>query len=1165
MMPTAGERLILAACHELTGQGEGFVIDSEISNRSAVTVDFVRDCLRGLDSEQLVDLVPLEDGGLKASVTPKGRQELAKDWKNLEGQPPWADAPKQVKVVPKGLRPFDAEDKDFFLDLLPGPRRSEGLPESINFWKVRIEEMDPDKTFKVGLIHGPSGCGKSSLVKAGLLPKLAPHVRHVYVEATPDDTEVGLLRKLRNEFPELKNIRSSPKFVAALCKGQAVSTGQKVVIVIDQFEQWLHSNPGIRQTELVDALMRCDGGRVQSIMLVRDDFWTATTRFSTLTGVKFDHDSNAYFVDLFHQPHGEHILKVFGQACGRVGDPVTSDQEGFIELAASRLAVNGMILPVRLALFFLLFQGRKWTTQTIKDIGAIENIELELLKKTFDFGYSNPIHRDHRDAAQSILGALLPESGSEIKRQKSWQELLDVSGYSSHPERFAELLRILDKDLFLVTPTDPARELSVDGDHVSEPTKRYYELTHDFLVPSLREWRNKDQEASQLVQAISMAETKDLPQLVEKLDGLRFWADPKLRQIVEYPATGSKERLHASLALLPVDREQFEYLYSRLLVAGPNELPVLREALRSFRERLIGLLWNVLEQSDEKRQYLQAASVMALYDPSNPRWEAVGSRVARAMVTVNAVQLGFWLDIMRPVRDHLVVPLAALIRDRDRSEKERNLASDLLEDFANDRPHVLTDLLMNSTEDHFDLWFGKLGGRREVAVPLLKEEMGKSLPEGTEAEKDRLAERQARAGIALVRLGDANEIWFKLQHSSDPRLRSFLVNWLNPLGADPKLIAVELDRLPVTAKPTPSPGQHFMDAVLFHPETSQRRALILALGAYNTNELGECDSLIGKLLDFYRNDPDAGIHGAADWALRQWKNEENLKGIDAELSKLRDWGERRWFVNSQGQSFAVIEGPVEFLMGSPPTEPDRIDLNETPHWRIIPWRFAIAATLVSVRQFQAFLRETPALQFSYLEQYSPDPDGPQIEVNWYEAAAYCNWLSRQEKLPECYEPNSQGQYAAGMRIKPDALSLGGYRLPTEGEWEYACRAGARTSRCYGASVDLLGQYAWYVDNSEDHAWSCGSLLPNDLGLFDMLGNTFEWGQEVPTLYRPDDRGRVTESKSVRDALVNDNNPRILRGGAFYYPPASVRSANRGRNAPANRNYYFGFRPSRTYN
>jgi hypothetical protein len=108
-----------------------------------------------------------------------------------------------VKVIPKGLRSFDAGDADFFLELLPGPRDRDGLPDSIRFWKTCIEETDRDSTFSVGLLYGPSGCGKSSLVKAGLLPRLAERVLVVYSESTPDETEVRLLKGLRKRCPGL--------------------------------------------------------------------------------------------------------------------------------------------------------------------------------------------------------------------------------------------------------------------------------------------------------------------------------------------------------------------------------------------------------------------------------------------------------------------------------------------------------------------------------------------------------------------------------------------------------------------------------------------------------------------------------------------------------------------------------------------------------------------------------------------------------------------------------------------------------------------------------------------------------------------------------------------------------------------------------------------------
>ena len=116
-----------------------------------------------------------------------------------------------------------------------------------------------------------------------------------------------------------------------------------------------------------------------------------------------------------------------------------------------------------------------------------------------------------------------------------------------------------------------------------------------------------------------------------------------------------------------------------------------------------------------------------------------------------------------------------------------------------------------------------------------------------------------------------------------------------------------------------------MDTILFHPETSIRRALILALGTYGIDGLssGERESLTARLFDLYRDDPDSGIHGATAWTLRQWGQKEKLKAIDADLARIKERGDRRWYVNGQGQTFAVIDGPVEFRMGSPPTEPSR--------------------------------------------------------------------------------------------------------------------------------------------------------------------------------------------------------------------------------------------------
>jgi formylglycine-generating enzyme required for sulfatase activity len=435
-------------------------------------------------------------------------------------------------------------------------------------------------------------------------------------------------------------------------------------------------------------------------------------------------------------------------------------------------------------------------------------------------------------------------------------------------------------------------------------------------------------------------------------------------------------------------------------------------------------------------------------------------------------------------------------------------------------------------------------------------------PVADEQATDRLAQRQARAAIALIRMGKAEEVWPLLRHSADPRLRSFIINWLNPLGTDLRKITAELDRLDSRASGHPTSVTRESDAILFHPEISIRRALILAPGTYRVDALssGEREPMIAKLLELYRNDPDAGIQGAAEWTLRQWNEHDKLKAADAALVQLKDRGDRRWMVNSQGQTFALIEGPVEFRMGSPATEPDRYARFELPHRRVIPRRFAIAAKEVTVADYQEFVKENPEVDHATSSRLSPDPRGPMNRVSWFHAVAYCNWLSRKENLPVCYDSNPQVKYPHGMKTPADALRRTGYRLPTEAEWEYACRSGALTSRYFGMNVELLGRYAWSVATSQDHAWPCGSLLPNDLGLFDFLGNVYEWCHDPSHSYRPDQGGIVADDVPTQDSEGTDG---LLRGMSFVEPPRHIRSAGRGHNAHSNGNPNFGFRIART--
>jgi formylglycine-generating enzyme required for sulfatase activity len=417
--------------------------------------------------------------------------------------------------------------------------------------------------------------------------------------------------------------------------------------------------------------------------------------------------------------------------------------------------------------------------------------------------------------------------------------------------------------------------------------------------------------------------------------------------------------------------------------------------------------------------------------------------------------------------------------------------------------------------------------------------------------KETLARRQARAAVSLLRLGKAEDVWALLQHRPDPRLRTWIIHLLNPLGADPQALLRRLEE---------------------EREVSARRALILCLGEFKIESTSTGlaadwrQPLTAKLFQTYRDDPDPGIHAAAEWLLRRWGHGKELAQIDEELHSQPAHEGRLWYVNRQGLTLRVFPGPVEFLMGSPGSEPGRIAPNEPLHRKRIRRTFALATKPVTVAQFERFLQANPAVarEHSYSRSYSPEPDGPIIQLSWYQAAQYCRWLSQEEGIAEdqmCYPPIKD--IKKGMSLPADYLSRKGYRLPTEAEWEYACRVGAVTSRCYGQADELLENYAWYLGNAKNRTWPVGLLKPNDFGLFDMHGNVWQWCQEPALLYRLGKRGQPAEDREFLYTLTGEQG-RVLRGGSFGDAAADVRAAFRTSNQPSNRLYTVGLRPARAW-
>jgi formylglycine-generating enzyme required for sulfatase activity len=397
-----------------------------------------------------------------------------------------------------------------------------------------------------------------------------------------------------------------------------------------------------------------------------------------------------------------------------------------------------------------------------------------------------------------------------------------------------------------------------------------------------------------------------------------------------------------------------------------------------------------------------------------------------------------------------------------------------------------------------------------------------------------LWKKQANAAICLLSFDEQEQVWPLLKHSENPTLRSFIIDRMAHLGADRRIL---LDRLEKESDP------------------SVRQALVLALGEFDAGKLSEQErrTSVNRLSAFYRNDPDPGVHSAAGWTLRQYDAVETVARLDAELQKAstKDSGtKRRWLINSQGQTFILVDRPVHSPAGD---KHSLMGAKRGPNRATSAYRFAIATHEVTVSQFMTFTGT-----YVQIRRYAPEPDCPATTITWFQAAAYCNWLSRQEGIPKeewCYEPNEKGDYAAGMKIPANFLKRTGYRLPTEIEWQDVCEANADTSFSFGEPLELLQRYGWYQDNSHSRTWPVGSLRPNALGVFDMHGNVGEWCQDR---WQPNAKRASNESETIKS-----DTDRVARGGAFNDKPDDVHSAHRSPVAPFEHGFNYGFRPART--
>ena len=213
-------------------------------------------------------------------------------------------------------------------------------------------------------------------------------------------------------------------------------------------------------------------------------------------------------------------------------------------------------------------------------------------------------------------------------------------------------------------------------------------------------------------------------------------------------------------------------------------------------------------------------------------------------------------------------------------------------------------------------------------------------------------------------------------------------------------------------------------------------------------------------------------------------------------------------------------------------DPEASD-NETPTHRVRIKVFQMGKTEVTLGQFKRYIAaadRSDLVNDEFMKYNAYGDDAPVVMVSWHDAQAFIDWLNQ----------------TVG----------GGYRLPTEAEWEYACRAGSSGAKyCGGHDPDLVG---WYEGNSGGRQHSVGRKKANAFGLYDMSGNAWEWVQDC---WHDSYRGAPSDGSAWTHSCTNDG--RGLRGGSWSSNAWFSRAANRDDGSPGNRGYGIGFRLART--